>query len=94
MARHQIQEEKECLGRIIQNLKKNHPQLVKGLHTESNKIRYLCNDTLGKKQTKTPLADIYTAQYNFYYLVMPFNEGIQLEREVEKAGSSSTTYYG
>ena len=49
MVRHQIQDEKECLRRMVEYLDNNIPQLVDCFHTESNKIRYLRKAVLGKK---------------------------------------------
>ena len=38
--------------------------------------------------------ECFTAQYNFDQLLMALNERIQLEREIEKAETSSSIYYG
>ena len=76
MACHQIRDEKEGLRLIVKCLKNITPRLVEGLHTESNKIRYLRNAVLGKKWETTPLKNISTAQHIFDQLVMALNESI------------------
>ena len=70
------------------------PKLMDGFSTEPNKIRYLLNVVLGKKCINVPLKNIYTVQYNFDKLVISLHESIQLEIEIEKASTSSKTYYG
>ena len=61
MARHQIQDEKEGLSRIVEYLKYVTPQLFEGFHNESNKVRYLRNEVPGKKWETTPSKNISTA---------------------------------
>ena len=82
MARHQIQDEKELLRRMVEYLNNITPQLVDCFYTESNKMRYLRNAVLGKKWLSTPLKNISTTQYSFDQLGMVLNERIQLEREI------------
>ena len=94
MVRHLIQNEKEHLRQMVEYLNNITRQLVDGLHTESNKIRYRFNAFLDKKWANTPLKNISTAQYNFDLLILALNESIQLECEIEKASTSSKTYYG
>ena len=87
MERHQIWDEKEALRRIVKYLNSITPQFAEGFHTESNRIIYLRNAVLDKKWAATPMENISTARYTFDQLVMALNEGIQLEREIETAGS-------
>ena len=55
MVRHQIQDEKECLRRMVVYLNEITPQLVNGFHTESNKIENLSNTVFGIKWENAPL---------------------------------------
>ena len=84
MLRNQIQDEKECLRRMVEYLNNITSQLVDSFHTESNKIRHLLNSVLGKKRESTPLENISTTQSNFDQLVMALNESVQLERELKR----------
>ena len=92
MARHQTQDERECPRRMVEYINNITPQLVDDFYTESNKIRYLRNAIHGKKWATTPLKNISTIQYNFDQLLMILNESMQLEREIEKASTSSKTF--
>ena len=89
MTCHQIQDEKECLHRMLEYLNNIAPQLLDDFHPDSNKIRYLHNSVLGKKWATTPLKNIFTTQYNFDQLGKALNESIQLEYEIQKASTSS-----
>ena len=93
MSRHQIQDETECIHHMVEYLNNITQQLVNNFHIESNNIRCLFNELLGKKWVTTPLKDICMAQYNFDQLVMVLNECFRLEREIEKSNTSSKTYY-
>ena len=94
MARYQIQDEKDCLRRMVEYLNNVTPQFVDDSHTESNKIRCLRDRVLRKKWATILLKNISAAQYNFDQLVMVLNESIELEREIQNASTSSKTYYG
>ena len=65
MARHQLQEQKECLRQMVEYLNNIIQQHVDGFHTESNKVRHLRNAVLGKKWETTSLKNISKAQCNF-----------------------------
>ena len=62
MARHPIQDEKECLRRVDEYINNITSKLVDGFHSESNKIKCLRNAVLGKKYESTPLKNISTVQ--------------------------------
>ena len=61
MARHQKQDEKECLRRMVRYLNNITPELVDRFYTESNKTRYLRDAVLGKKWATNPLENTSTA---------------------------------
>ena len=65
MPQHQIQDEKECLRRVVEYLNQVASQPMDGHCTESNRIRYLRNAVLGKRWATTTLKTFYTAQYSF-----------------------------
>ena len=94
MARHQIQDEKDCLHLMVEYLNNITSQLVDSFHTESSKIRYLRNAVFGKKWATNILKNMSKVQYSFDQLIIVLNESTQLEREVRKANKSSKTYYG
>ena len=89
MERNQIQDEKENLRRIVEYLNKITAQPVDGFYIESIKIRYLHKGVLGKKLATTSLKNIFTSQCTFERFFIALNDSIQLEREIEKAGSLS-----
>ena len=89
IARHQIQYEKEYIGRKVVYLNNVTPQLVDGFHTEANKIRYLHYAILGKRWATTPLKNISTAEYNFDQPLLEKSESITLQQEFHKASTSS-----
>ena len=89
MILHLIQNEKECLHNLVEHFNNTVTQLMNDFHTESHKMRYLCNAVLGNKWTTFPLNNISIAQYSFLQLILVLSESIQLERVVEKASTSS-----
>ena len=55
-----INDKKKRLLWMVEYLSNTTPQLVNGFHTESNKIRYLCDGVFGKKWVAAPLKNIST----------------------------------
>ena len=76
IACYQIGNKRECLCHIFEYTNMTTLHFLCGLHTEQEKIRYLRNSALGKKNETTPLKNIFPAQYIFDQLFIALKEGI------------------